>query len=254
MKKGGLDGVRIAVTRPEAQAEDLAGPLRGLNAVVTVTPLIRIVPTTVTGEARAAITNAATFDWIVFSSVNGVRHFRRALESEGISPSALAARIACVGPITADAAVRCGLDASVIPEEYTGSGLAGALAREGSLQGSRILLARAGGASPVLPTELRQRGAVVFDIELYRSVADPVGAERLKAEILSANIDVVTFTSASAVRYFGELVGDMGQALCAVIGPTTAETAQNQGFFVNILGEPHTIDGLVESIARHFNS
>ena len=246
-----LSGVRIAVTRPEPQAEELAAPLRELGAHVVSAPLIRIVPTWDTPRARSAVQRAADFDWIVFSSANGVDLFVEAARKYG-TWSGLHASVACVGPATAEVARRHGLQPAVVPEEHSGAGLAGALIERGLVDGRRILLARAAGGGEALPRLLEAAGASVTDIELYYSAPDPEVARLLKERLNADSLDLVTFTSGSAVRYFVESTGHPSRALVAVIGPVTAKTARDLGLGVAIEAKPHTTDGLVAAIRRHF--
>ena len=248
-----LAGRRIAVTRAASQAYELAEPLRQLGAQVDVASLIRVQPAPFEGELRAALADLNSFDWLVFTSVNGVELFLEALRRQGGAEAALARlRIACVGPATAAAAARHGLHADALPDEFIGDALPAALAAQGSLQGKRVFLARAGGARSALPEGLRERGARVSDVEVYRSVADEAGATALRALIEADLIDVVTFTSSSTVRYFCSLVGSVGRALVASIGPATSDTARQLGLTVAIEADPHTVEGLVTAISRHF--
>lgn len=247
-----LHDVRIAVTRPAAQAEELAQPLRELGAQVVITPLIRIVPTVDNEALREALHELESFDWIIFSSANGVDGFVQALRAAGRELSALRGSIACVGPATAAAARSYGLETAVMPEAFVGEAIADALSARENLAGRRVLIARAGGARPELPTRLAAAGAVVADLELYRSAVDEEGARILREHIYNRAIDVVTFTAASAARHFAQQVRDPGSALIAVIGPVTAEAARENGLHVHIEANPHTAEGLVTAIAEHF--
>jgi uroporphyrinogen-III synthase len=247
-----LKGLRVAVTRAASQAEDLAAPLRAAGAAVLPTPLLRIVPAGDTPEIAAAIGQLAEYDWIVFTSVNGVDVFAEALARAGAASAPNRASIACVGPATAAAARKHGWTASVIPEEFVGHAIADALATRADLAGSRILLARAGGARAELPERLRALGAFVTDAELYHSALDEAGAKRLRAHIENDEVDLLTFTSGSTVRYFTQAVGGPGRAMVAVIGPMTADAARRCGLRVEIEAEPHTTAGLVAAIVQHF--
>jgi uroporphyrinogen-III synthase len=247
----GLTGIRIAVTRAAEQADELAGALRDRGAEVVVTPLIRIEPRIDEGEVRAAIADLPTYEWIVFTSVNGVDLFMQALRSAG-REIGKEAGVACVGPATAAAAARHGLRTSVIPDEYVGHAIADALAAHVPLQGARILLARAEGGSAELPERLSAGGATVVDIRLYRTVADAAGSRALRAELERGALDVITFTSGSTIRYFNEMVGTPGRAKVAVIGPVTAEAARKAGMKVDIVAVPHTAEGIVGAIAGYF--
>lgn len=247
-----LRDVRIAVTRPAAQAEELAQPLRELGAQVVITPLIRIVATGDNEVLRKALHELESFDWIIFSSANGVDVFVNALRAAGRELSALRGSIACVGPATAAAARSYGLQTSVMPESFVGEAIAEALSAREDLAGRRVLIARAGGARQELPARLAATGAIVADVELYRSAVDEEGARILREHIYKGAVDVVTFTAASAVRHFVQEVGDPGSTLIAVIGPVTAEAARELGLDVHIEASSHTAEGLVAAIAKHF--
>lgn len=239
-----LQNVRIAVTRAVQQAEELAVPLRALGATVRVTPLIRIVP-----AEDLALPDLTQFDWIVFTSANGVAEFvARAHDAL----DGLRAKIACVGPATAAAAARHGLVTDAMPHEFMSDALADALRAHGDLHDKQILIARAGGARQELPRRLTQAGARVSDLELYRSEIDARGARELKQHISNDDVDVVTFTSGSAVRYFAREIGDPGKAIVAVIGPMTAEAAREHGLEVRIAANPHTTEGLAAAISNYF--
>ena len=248
-----LSGIRVAVTRTRAQAPELAQPLHELGADVLVAPLIKIAQLIDNDTVRAAAASVCDYDWLVFSSVNGVDLFVQALRREGVPVDMLApVRVACVGPATAAAAARHGIHTDVMPEEFTGDAIAEALAQGTNLRGSRILLARAQGGRASLPDRLKEHGAVVADIQLYRSELDAAGATLLRERMASDLVDVLTFTSGSTVRYFAQIVGTPGRALVAVIGPATAEVARQLGVRVSIAAEPHTSQGLVSAIVRHF--
>jgi uroporphyrinogen III methyltransferase / synthase len=247
-----LKGLRIAVTRAAAQAEELAAPLRAAGAEVILTPLIRIVGAGDTPEIRQSLESLHEFDWIVFTSVNGVDLFAQALARAGRVLAPGGTSIACVGPATAATARAHGWQASVIPEEFVGHAIADALAARADLAGRRILLPRAAGARAELPERLRAAGAAVTEVELYRSAMDEAGAARLRAHIEGDGLDLLTFTSGSTVRYFTQAVGGPGRAKIAVIGPMTADAARRGGLDVQIQAEPHTTAGLVAAIVQHF--
>lgn len=252
VREGPLAGIRVAVTRARSQADDLAQPLRRAGADVLIAPLIRITPMIDSENVRAAVRETGKYDWVVFSSANGVELFIEALRLEGVTVGSLGAlRVACVGPATAAAAERNGIRTDVIPEEFVGDAIADALAQYGSMSGSRILLARAQGGRAVLPRLLAEQGAHVTDMELYRSDPDHEGAALLRERMSADLVDVVTFTSGSTARYFARLVGDPGRAVVAVIGPATAEVVASLGMRVLVEADPHTSEGLVDGIIRY---
>ena len=233
-------GLRIAVTRARSQAEELAEPLRAAGAEVSICPLIKIEPLPV-----GVLPDA---DWVVLTSTNGVDLFLEAIDHTRLER----VRFACVGPATAARLQQLGFNAEVVPYEHTGEAIAREMAARLDLQGVKVLLARASGGGEALPHELRERGAIVYEAELYRSVADLDGAKSLHDAILSGKIDLITFTSGSTIRYFVESVPFPSDTTIAVIGPSTAQVARSYGLRVDIAADPHTIAGLVQAIAKFY--
>jgi uroporphyrinogen III methyltransferase / synthase len=247
-----LAGIRVAVTRAANQAADLAVPLEEAGAAVLRCPLIRIEPYAMNDEMRSVLATIDEFDWLIFTSINGVERFMELLPQANIDASSLRdKRIACVGSVTAAAAERAGLAVAAVPSEFTGGALAGALIANAPIRGCRVLLARASGGGQQLPADLEDQGALVVELELYRSVIDASGATRLVERIRAGEIDVVTFTSGSAVNYFVESVKTKTYPVVAVIGPSTAQVARDHGLAVDIEADPHTTAGLVTAIVNY---
>jgi uroporphyrinogen-III synthase len=248
-----LAGVRIVVTRAAAQASELAGPLQEAGAQVDVCPLIRMQQVADAAQVKRVLATLNEFAWVVFTSSNGVEQLFAQLTGRQLDATALAAaRIACVGPITAAAAARHGLASEVMPADFSGEALARAIHTAGSIQGKRILLARAAGGGEALPAQLRAQGAHVEDLQLYKSVLDAPGASRLAALLNEERVDLITFTAGSAVTYFVQSVGSSRTAAVAVIGPSTAAAARRHGLRVDIEATPHTAAGLVNAIQDYY--
>lgn len=244
-----LDQVRIAVTRPAHQAAELAQPLEAAGAQVHLCPLIRMESALDSAQWEGVVAALPSFDWLVLTSVNGVEHLMRLLHERGAGSALLQhCRVACVGPATAAAAQRHGLTVAVTPPDFLGTALADAMSMSGPIGAQRILIARAAGGGAELPAQLRDRGGKVVDLELYRSVGNPEGAVRLRALISQDEVDVVTFTSGSAVTYFVEKVGNPANMAVAVIGPSTAQVAGRLGLRVDIEADPHTTAGMIQAI------
>ena len=248
-----LSGIRIAITRPASQSVELAEPLEQAGAVVHVCPLIRV-EGVVDGRVRQRVVSALPrYDWLVFTSVNGVQQFMELLRAGGAEQGQLRhARVACVGPATAAAARRAGFDVTVMPADHLGAELPAALAAFGSLAGQNVLIARAAGGGTDLPSGLRARGAHVDDLELYRSVPDVEGAARLASLVEDNGIDLLTFTSGSAVTYFVDKIGNPTNMAVAVIGPSTAQVARSFGLRVDIEADPHTAAGMIKAILDYY--
>jgi uroporphyrinogen III methyltransferase/synthase len=257
-----LFGKRILVTRPRDQAEELAQRLEGMGAEAIIAPLIRIVPPEDYGPLDTACANAGSFDWIIFSSGNAVDVFMQRLHGLGRDLRALAgARVCAVGVATAERLARYGLRVDVIPAEYRGEAVVSALGERHDLAGRKVLLPRADIGREVIAEELRKRGADVTEVVAYRTVVaeiDREGEPDIYRMLLDKRIDVVTFTSASAVRTFVKVMGAEPAAdllrttVVASIGPVTAEAAAQVGIKTTILPAQYTVASLVEAIVEHF--
>ncbi|MFO8063350.1 MAG: uroporphyrinogen-III synthase, partial [Spirochaetia bacterium] len=174
----------------------------------------------------------STYDWVIFTSTNGVRFFWERLKEAGGDARAFAGtRVAAIGPVTARELASHGLQADLVPDEYVAESL---LKHLDDLHGRKILLPRADIARPVLAEGLEDAGAEVDEITAYRTVLAPIAdAERIRTLLATGEIDVLTFTSSSTVRQFVQSVGpvpDLGEsAVVACIGPVTAQTAEELG-------------------------
>ena len=245
---------RIAVTRPVGQADGLLEALRRLGAEPLCHPTIRIVPATDPEPLRRAIGRLEAYDWVVFTSANGVARFWQelvAVRQETRIPSGQ--RLAAIGPATAAALKERGVRPDLVPSEYVAEAVAAALIAAGPLEGRRLLLPRAAGARQVLPAELRAAGATVDEVVAYETVGDAEGIAALQTALLAGGVDMVTFTAASTVRHFVKVAGPhMGQAGVAVIGPITAEAAREVGVQVDVEAREYTEEGLLQVICEYF--
>jgi uroporphyrinogen III methyltransferase / synthase len=249
-----LSGRRVIVTRPRAQAAEFVNTLEKHGAEVVEFPTIRITDPENPEDLRAAVRGVDGFDWIVFTSVNGVERFWRELRRSGRETESIARISLCaIGPATAAAIEREGGVAELMPEEYVAEAVVEALSARGELQGSRILLPRAAEARPVLPDTLRERGAEVVEVAAYQSVPDAAEADRVRALLDSRQVDLITFTASSTVRNFVAAVGiEIGGALVASIGPITSATARDAGLPVQIEAAEYTVPGLMAAITRYY--
>lgn len=250
-----LAGRTIVVTRPEGQAESLVRPLEDRGARAVVFPTIEIVPPADPAPLRRAAREAASYHWLAFTSVNGVRAFGRALEEEGVDAGELAdgPRVCAIGPATGEALEELGLPPGLIPEEFVAEAVVEALDAEEDLDGKRILLPRSALAREALPEGLRRLGARVDVVEAYRAVPGREDADELRELLGAGRVDMITFTASSTVRNFERIVGtDVGGARIAAIGPITAGTARELGYEVDVVAREYTIPGLVEACVRHF--
>lgn len=244
-----LGGRRIVVTRPRHQAASLVEALVALGADVVVAPAIQIEPPDDPAALEAAAADADDYDWIVFTSVNGVEAFFDRLDTPP------RAELAAIGPATAEALAEHGAPASVVPERYVAEEVYEALARQTDLRGKKILLPRADIAREALPKLLREAGADVDVVTAYHTVASTDDIARAITLIRGGTIDVVTFTSGSTVRsFFSAADGDArGRIVAASIGPITSQALRDENVKPAIEAEHYTTQGLVEAIRHHFS-
>ncbi|HYN87640.1 MAG TPA: uroporphyrinogen-III synthase [Ardenticatenaceae bacterium] len=251
-----LAGRRVLVTRPEEQAGAFVRRLREVGAEPVLMPTIRIVPPEEGGGLDAAIERLGQYAWVIFTSVNGVRFFFERLERRGQSATALSqARVAAIGPATAQALTERGVAPHFVPTEYVAEAIVAGI---GEVTGQCILLPRADIARKALVEGLQAKGAAVDEVVAYRTAPARTNAGAL--EDLTAGIDVATFTSPSTVRNFMALFeGEppkqiLGDAIVACIGPITAQAAREAGYDVDVVAEDYTIDGLLHAIVKYFKA
>jgi uroporphyrinogen-III synthase len=235
-----LGGRRIVVTRPVHQSDALAEELDRLGATTVVIPLVRIEPLEDETGLAAALGDLDRYDWVVFTSANGVAAVRRLAANLG------EAKVAAVGPATASAVRKLGVDASFVPERFAAEEIVAGLQ---PLEGTRILLPQADVADPGLAEELRKRGAIVDAISAYRTVEAERTAHEL-AELRSA--DVVVLASGSAARSLASHGWAADGPLLVCIGPKTAEAARAQGLPVGLVAHEATADGIIHALVSHF--
>lgn len=258
-----LFGRRVLITRPREQAAELADRLAALGAETIEAPMIRIAPADDLAPLRRAAENVDAFDWIVFTSGNGVEAFMNVLLDGTRDLRALKGPLLCaVGTGTAERLMRFGLRVDLLPTEFRSEGVIAALEQRGSLDGARILLPRGDIARDVVADELRERGALVTDIIAYRTLLDDSPRDEdpdIYGLLLQGKIDVVTFTSASAVRNFARVYGPeqsvdlLRNTVVAAIGPVTAEAATQLGIAVTVQPATYTVPALVDAIAARFS-
>ncbi len=252
-----LFGRSVVVTRAREQASGLAASLEALGAEVVQFPTIRIEPLP-QGPLDEAVKRLASYQYVVFTSVNGVRLFWKSLRDGGLDARALApCRLVAIGPATAEALESHGLHADIVPDRYVAEGVIAALQRLGGLAGTRFLLPRAEQAREVLPDALRAAGAVVDVVACYRTVPEEAPAAEILERIKAGDVDCVTFGSSSTVENFlslipAETLKAHPGVLLAAIGPVTARTLSRHGLEAGLQPEEYTIPALVEALAAHF--
>ena len=245
-----LFGRSVVVTRAREQASELRTRLEDLGAEVIELPAIAISPIDFTVPALDA------YEWLVFTSVNGVRaFFDRGLAPAGLDARALAGlRIAAIGPGTARELSTRGIGVDLVPERFVAEALLDAFPAP-TATGARVLLARAEQARDVLPGGLAARGYSVEVLPVYRTVR-AVPDERVVARVRAGDVDALTFTSSSTVDNFCAVVDPLPdpQPLVVSIGPVTSKTAADRGLRVDAEAADHTIDGLVRTLLAAFGA
>ncbi|MBF0302437.1 MAG: uroporphyrinogen-III C-methyltransferase, partial [Desulfamplus sp.] len=265
-------GKRIVVTRAREQASDLVAALTELGADCIEIPTIKVVAPIDNTPLERAIENIKTYDWLIFTSVNGVKFFFDTLFKMGKDVRVLGhLKCACIGPVTKEELRSHGIITDILPESYRAESIVEAFKGVNSqgvtiqgeridIKGKRILLPRAKEARSVLPDELQKMGAVLDEVTAY--VTEQV--TEAKDELLkllekggdddNRGIDIVTFTSSSTVKNFKALLPQdsfaelMKGVTIACIGPITADTAVTEGFKPDIIATEYTISGLVDAM------
>jgi uroporphyrinogen III methyltransferase/synthase len=252
-EKRPLLGKRIVVTRTRKQASALSNKLRALGAHVIELPTIRIESPTNLREFAELVQDAHLYDWIVFTSANGVEAFFDIFFKLYDDMREIGgARIAAIGPATAQRVKDFHLHVDVQPEEFVAEAVAREFEKLGSIDNLRILLVRAEKARDILPKELSAQGGIVDEAFAYRTVPetrDTSGAQRQ----LEEGADLITFTSSSTVENFMALGLPWPKGMrIASIGPITSKTVRDQGLKVDVEARRHDIDGLVQAVRELF--
>ena len=257
-----LFGKRILVTRPKGQAMDLVERLEEQGAQAIEAPMIRNAPPEDYAPLDDACARAGEFDWIVFSSANAVDAFVERLLAGPQDLRALkGVKLCVVGPATGGRLASYGLKVDLTPAESRAEAVVRALSETAGVKGLKVLLPHADIGREVIADELRRQGADVTEVIAYRTVVaepDRESEPDIYRMLLERRIDVVTFTSASAVRNFVRVLGAEPAAdllrttIVASIGPVTAEAASQSGVATTIMPSSYTIPALVEAIVDYF--
>jgi len=248
-----LSGKGVLVTRPALQADKFAEQLIKVGAIPVLFPTTKIVPDPIgQTQLRNCFANLDHFNWIIFTSQNAVNFFWEEWKKTGLSSDILnATKIAAIGPATKQKLNNFGLTVTAMPEIYIGEEIVNSL---GDVRNHHILLPRAEGARTELVGALNQAGATVNEIILYKSVTNSPDPNSCKN--LEKDVHYVTFTSASTVHSFFELLGDQAQPYLnkrwiACIGPITAATLLEYGISAQIVAETYTTEGMIEAMEAY---
>lgn len=258
-----LFGVRVLVTRARAQASDLADRIEELGGEPCELPVIEMrepKDEAAVQAIRAALAEAETYSWLMFTSVNGVEYFFAWLERFNVDIRRFhAARIAAVGPRTAEALRKRGLMADQLPAKFHAEGLLEQLEEE-LKPGEKVLLPRGDLAREILPRELLAKGLLPVELDVYETVLADSQDEQALEWIRNREIHAITFTSSSTVTNLLELlrkkgIEDPAAHLAGIdiasIGPVTSKTAEEAGLAVTIEPKEATIEALMESLVQH---
>jgi uroporphyrinogen III methyltransferase / synthase len=238
--------LRIMVTRPESPHDPLAEQLRRLGAEVIAQPGIRIIPPDDWQPVDAAIARLPEFDWLVFSSANGVRFLMNRIREQGCLLRPFP-KLAAIGPGTADELAQQGLHADLVPEQYCAEALADALA--GDVRGRRFLLARASRGREVLAEQLTAAGASVEQVVVYSSIDVERADSNVTAMLHGGQVDWVTVTSSAIARSLAKLFGDeLYRVKLASISPITSAALRESGHAPAAEAAEYTVEGLIAAI------
>jgi uroporphyrinogen III methyltransferase/synthase len=253
-----LFGKGILVTRPRDQAQAFSNLLAAQGAEPVECPTLEIHPPDSWTPVDEAIHALSTYNWVIFTSVNGVQSFMGRLWFHQKDARSLAGlRVCCIGPRTREEAARWGVGADLVPQDFQAEGILEAMDRIG-VKGQRILIPRAKVAREILPDQLEAMGAMVRVVQAYQAIPPAVEIAPIRDRLRNREIHYLTFTSSSTVRNFCKLF-DNRQELqeltrditVAVIGPITAQTVQEEGLSVDVVALENTVPALVDAIIIH---
>lgn len=256
MRMGDLTGKSVLVTRTADASEEMIALLESRGARVVNLPAISIIDPDSWDDADRAITRLDEYDGIFFTSKNAVERFlRRVREISADNQSRMhQLEIYAVGEKTEEALEQAGFRVTHTPEVFSAEALAESMA-DRQVAGKRFLFPRSNIGKDVIPTFLREMGAEVDEVIVYRNVPpQQQNLEVVRNALLHGEIDVVTFFSPSAVRHFLQMMGakSLEQTRIAVIGPSTQSAAESLGLSVDMIAKHATAESLVETIAEYF--
>ena len=253
-----LFGKRILVTRPEDQATGFIMALSGLGAECLLFPTIEIIPPESWGELDRAIEGLSRYDWILFTSVNGVAYFFARLDVAKKDTRRLnGIKIGAIGPKTAAALMDRGINPDLIPDTYRAEEMVEAL-KGYPLNGKRVLLPRPAIARDLIPKSLKSLGALVDEVEAYQTVQPEYSQDQLDRLFKKGKIDMITFTSPSGVTNVLALLEgkpiyeEISKVGVACIGPVTAQRAKEVGLKVVVAPDEYTAEALARAIAEFY--
>lgn len=255
-----LAGKRVVITRAAAQSEALARELSARGAIPVVLPLVSFADPQDFAALDRAIAEIERFDWIILTSAQAVRALAQRSRNLGrpLTQPGSRLRVACIGPVTAEAAGNAGLRVEHVAETHNGVALADELGRR--LRGSRVFLPRSDRANPDLSEALTRHGAEVTEVIAYRTLRPThIDREKLR-DFANGGADAMLFFSPSAVQHFGEVFGvEQFRALqdklaITAVGPVTAKALHEAGAFRIVLARDTTTAAVIEALEKHFSA
>lgn len=241
--------MKVLITRPRAQADDLAEKLRSAGFEPIFFPVIEIQPIEKNDALDKALEKLDCYDWVVFTSVNAVD----VVLKNSTSSAFAAVKIAAIGPKTSEALKMRGVTPDFVPEEYVAEAILPGL---GDVNGKWILLPRAEIARKALPEAIANSGGIAHEIAVYKTL--PVQPDPEGIAVLRAGVDVITLTSPSTVHNFVAICKQNGldplklpnDPLFACIGPITEQAAKEEELVKLVVAKEYTTEGLLEVISN----
>jgi len=252
-----LQGKKVVITRAKEQAEDFADLLKKYGAEPVYLPVIKVVPPKDYSPLDKALDNLNSYNWLIFTSVNGVKFFFRRLAELNLAIANFSGKIITIGPKTKEELTSKNIKVESFPQEYRAEAIV-ELIKPLIRSGERVLLPRADIARKVLPEELKNLGLDVTEVTAYETVKDKNNVDDFLKLLQEGEIDYITFTSSSTVRNFfalieekiadKELIKLLKTLKIAAIGPITRETLRDFGIEPDLVAKDYTIEGLLEVI------
>lgn len=247
-----MKGRRILITRAEGASSSFAGKLREKGAIPIEIPLIRILPAE-EEKARVSLNRLEEYDWLLFTSANGVDSFFALMERLGIGSAKIRARVISIGPKTTKRLKAHGFPPEIEAKEYRQEGLTQDL-RGNIHPGERLLFPRGDLAREAIVTALKAWGVDVTDPIVYVNRPNREGAEEIRSLLNQGGVDMITFTSPSAFQALYDVLAQHGEesllrrVKIACIGPVTAERVSSLGFQADVTAKVYTVEGLIEAM------
>lgn len=246
-----LHGKRIVVTRATSQSSSMLNKIRELGGSPIALPMIKIEKLNPIDEIKRVMKSLNTYNYVVFTSVNGINRFFEELEKYGKDARSLGGvKVVCVGEPTRELLMTKGIRADFVPDRFVAEGVL-ELLKPMVKSDDRILIPRAFGARPLLVEELEKK-CFVNELQLYETVGAKLDDDFINDTL--ENVDYITFTSASTVRYFAEVMNGkfekLGNTRFISIGPITSEEAKKYGLSIYKEAKVHTIDGIINTILK----